>query len=203
MKNDVNDRFVRVRAAAEHNLRNVDVDIPRDAMVAFTGVSGSGKSSLAFGKVAEQCGADLRADLPSWADAAADVYQAQGGMREHSLQGLVESSHGMSGLAEAVGMVVNAVRSAVRAAISFLVGKLISAAIELGATLGAAAPIVVEQGMVAIAQTTVKVTRMVTDLLSSLRKLHQALQKYKLLITALKTGMGVAAGKYAYKPYAE
>ncbi|GIM92227.1 excinuclease ABC subunit UvrA [Paractinoplanes toevensis] len=49
MKNDVNDRFVRVRGAAEHNLRNVDVDIPRDAMVAFTGVSGSGKSSLAFG----------------------------------------------------------------------------------------------------------------------------------------------------------
>lgn len=40
---------VRVRGANEHNLRNVDVDIPRDAMVAFTGVSGSGKSSLAFG----------------------------------------------------------------------------------------------------------------------------------------------------------
>jgi len=40
---------VRVRGAGEHNLRNVDVDIPRDAMVAFTGVSGSGKSSLAFG----------------------------------------------------------------------------------------------------------------------------------------------------------
>ena len=35
--------------ASEHNLRNVDVDIPRDALVAFTGVSGSGKSSLAFG----------------------------------------------------------------------------------------------------------------------------------------------------------
>jgi excinuclease ABC subunit A len=43
------DPFVRVRGAGEHNLRNVDVDIPRDAMVAFTGVSGSGKSSLAFG----------------------------------------------------------------------------------------------------------------------------------------------------------
>lgn len=49
MTKNTDHEFVSVRGARENNLKNISVDIPRNALVVFTGVSGSGKSSLAFG----------------------------------------------------------------------------------------------------------------------------------------------------------
>ena len=41
-------KHIKVKGARQHNLRNIDVDIPRNKLVVLTGLSGSGKSSLAF-----------------------------------------------------------------------------------------------------------------------------------------------------------
>jgi len=43
-----NEEVITIRGARQHNLKNVDLSIPRNKLVVFTGVSGSGKSSLAF-----------------------------------------------------------------------------------------------------------------------------------------------------------
>ncbi|WP_235754340.1 hypothetical protein [Ruegeria pomeroyi] len=58
-------KFIEVRGAREHNLKGIDVDIPRDQLVVITGLSGSGKSSLAFDTIyAKGSGAMLKASAP-------------------------------------------------------------------------------------------------------------------------------------------
>ena len=47
-KSKDNRQFITIRGANEHNLKNVDLKIPRNELVVLTGLSGSGKSSLAF-----------------------------------------------------------------------------------------------------------------------------------------------------------
>lgn len=44
----VDHTYIQVRGARQHNLKNINLRIPRDRLIVFTGVSGSGKSSLAF-----------------------------------------------------------------------------------------------------------------------------------------------------------
>jgi excinuclease ABC subunit A len=77
--------YVQVRGAREHNLKNVDLDIPRDALVVFTGVSGSGKSSLAFGTL---YGEAQRRYLESVAPYARRLFHQMGVPEVDSIEGL-------------------------------------------------------------------------------------------------------------------
>ncbi|HUQ47126.1 MAG TPA: excinuclease ABC subunit UvrA [Gemmatimonadaceae bacterium] len=79
------DGFVHVRGAREHNLKNIDLDIPRDAIVVFTGVSGSGKSSLAFGTLYAEA---QRRYLESVAPYARRLFQQQGVPDVSEIEGL-------------------------------------------------------------------------------------------------------------------
>jgi excinuclease ABC subunit A len=79
------DGFVRVRGARVHNLRSVDVDIPRNALTVFTGVSGSGKSSLAFGTLYAEA---QRRYLESVAPYARRLIQQVGAPKVESVTGL-------------------------------------------------------------------------------------------------------------------
>jgi len=76
---------VRVRGARTHNLKDVDLEIPRDALVVFTGVSGSGKSSLAFGTLFAEA---QRRYLESVAPYARRLFDQQGVPDVDAIDGL-------------------------------------------------------------------------------------------------------------------
>ena len=79
------DGFVIVRGAREHNLKNIDVKIPRDSLVVFTGISGSGKSSLAFGTLYAEA---QRRYLESVAPYARRLFNQAGIPQVDSIDGL-------------------------------------------------------------------------------------------------------------------
>src|ERR1700709_2670030 len=77
--------FVSVRGAREHNLKNVSLDIPRNAFVVFTGISGSGKSSLAFGTLYAEA---QRRYLESVAPYARRLFHQMGVPQVDEIEGL-------------------------------------------------------------------------------------------------------------------
>jgi excinuclease ABC subunit A len=77
--------FVSVKGARQHNLKYIDVEIPRDALVVFTGVSGSGKSSLAFGTLYAEA---QRRYLESVAPYARRLFDQMGVPEVDSIDGL-------------------------------------------------------------------------------------------------------------------
>ncbi|WP_228554996.1 excinuclease ABC subunit UvrA [Catenulispora pinisilvae] len=79
------DPMIRVHDATEHNLRHVDVAVPRDQIVAFTGVSGSGKSSLAFATIYAEA---QRRYLESVAPYARRLIEQAGAPRVGGISGL-------------------------------------------------------------------------------------------------------------------
>ncbi|WP_018228510.1 excinuclease ABC subunit UvrA [Methyloversatilis universalis] len=98
---------VRVRGAREHNLKDIDVDLPRDALVAFSGVSGSGKSSLAFGTLYAEA---QRRYLESVAPYARRLIDQAGVPDVDSIEGLppavaLQQQRGTPGARSSVGSV--------------------------------------------------------------------------------------------------
>ncbi|HZH07484.1 MAG TPA: excinuclease ABC subunit UvrA, partial [Lautropia sp.] len=101
------DKYVRVRGAREHNLRDVNVDIPRNALVVFTGISGSGKSSLAFSTLYAEA---QRRYLESVAPYARRLIEQAGVPDVDSIEGLppavaLQQQRGTAGARSSVGSV--------------------------------------------------------------------------------------------------
>ena len=60
--------YIKIRGARQHNLKNINVDIPKNQLVVITGVSGSGKSSLAFDTIYAEGQRRYVESLSAWAN---------------------------------------------------------------------------------------------------------------------------------------
>ena len=67
---------IRIKGAREHNLKGIDVDIPRDKLVVLTGLSGSGKSSLAFDTIYAEGQRDIWNHCPHMQDSSWDRWKS-------------------------------------------------------------------------------------------------------------------------------
>ena len=111
---------VRVRGAREHNLKDVSLDIPRDALVVFTGVSGSGKSSLAFGTLYAEA---QRRYLESVSPYARRLFHQMAVPEVDSIEGLppavaLQQQRGSPTTRSSVGSVTTLVQSAAHAVLA-------------------------------------------------------------------------------------
>ncbi|WP_244139449.1 hypothetical protein [Mucilaginibacter ginkgonis] len=69
--------FVKVKGAWEHNIKIISLEIPRDALVVFTGTSGSGKSSFAFGMYMLKPKEDTSSPFPLMPQSRTGLYLAK------------------------------------------------------------------------------------------------------------------------------
>ena len=98
MKKKSERKYIKIRGANEHNLKNIDVDIPRDEFVVLTGLSGSGKSSLAFDTIYAEGHRRFVESLSSYARMFLNCSDAPHGVDTHKLLTTYLRSAVLSGL---------------------------------------------------------------------------------------------------------
>ena len=87
-------KTIEIRGAREHNLKSIDVDIPRDKLVVITGLSGSGKSSLAFDTIYAEGQRRYVESLSAYARQFLDMMEAQKGFKYSPQQREVYQTEG-------------------------------------------------------------------------------------------------------------
>lgn len=143
-------------------------------------------------------------DLKSWADPTGDMYRSLAASRYEAMHEMAASAEVISKITDALATVVGIVRAGIKWLISFILGKIVSWLAEEAASLGLATPLVVAQAISGVAKVVSKATKLIKDLMASLKKLKEAIEAYKWLVKTIKIAkpaLGVGSGLYNYKPY--